>query len=297
MLHAIALLPALTLATPIIDGATAGVVDGHLQVDVTVSEPIIREDVRAKIDGGALAIYVDGASVGKKSFSSGSLTVSVLPRASYAKMQVPLSPELGCSGAIALKIIGDSTVRATMACTGEGAAAPAEAPALAKALARAKTEIAASEKAPAPVEKAPALVAAKLPVAEKAPAVAEKAPAVVEKAPAAAERTAAPVEKAAAPVAKPAAEKAPLVAEKAPPAKPADNRAAAHAATRDALAGKAAAPAGPSPVTLTIFMALAGVAGFLVWRKRKQRHSGLIRHPRDRLHRPQARHRHRRGER
>ena len=75
-MHAIALLPALLLATPTIDGATAVVADGRLDVEVTVSEPIIREDVRAKIDGGALAIYVDGASVSKKSFGTGPLTVT-----------------------------------------------------------------------------------------------------------------------------------------------------------------------------------------------------------------------------
>ena len=276
-MHAIALLPALLLANPTIDGASATIVDGRLEVEVTVSEPMIREDVRAKIDGEALAIYVDGATAAKKSFGAGPLAVTVLPRAKYAKLQIPLAAELGCSGPIALQLTGDDTkVRASMRCTGEAAAAPAEASApavaapvvAAKPAAKPQAKPAAEWKAPPAAEKA---------APAKAPPAAEKAAPAAEKAPPPAETAVAAVEKVTA-----AAEKVPVPTEKIPLGKPSNDpfatkseATAARAEAKEALAGNAKAP-NPSPLTLTIFVALAGVAAYLLWRKRKKHQSGLI---------------------
>src|SRR5688500_2718839 len=105
-MHAIALLPALLLATPTVEGVRAELTDGQLDLEVTASETLYREDVRAKLDGKALSLYIDGAEMrSKKSFASGPLIVTAWPRASYTKLELPLGADLGCAGPVSLKVV------------------------------------------------------------------------------------------------------------------------------------------------------------------------------------------------
>jgi flagellar biogenesis protein FliO len=251
-MYAIALLPALLLAAPTVEGVRAGLTDGRLDVEVTASETLYRDDVRAKLDGKALSLYIDGAEVRvRKTFANGPLTVTAWPRSTYTKLELPLGADLGCAGAVTLKI-EDSVLKASVRCTGAAArTAPAE---TAPVAAVAAAPVARPEPAPPRAEVKPE---AKL--AAKPAAAVEKPAATVEKpAPAAVETPAAAAVEKPAPAERPSLTGKPSASEVA---------AAARAVPKDNS---------PSPFTLVVFVALAAVAGYLLWRKRKQQHTGLI---------------------
>ena len=231
-MHSLALLPALLLATPTIEGASAQLTDGQLNVEVTTSEPMARDEIRTKLDGKVLSIYAEGAKLGgKRSFGEGQMAITALPRSSYAKLELPVAAELGCSGPIAVKVV-DAKITASVKCTGNEAA-PAPAPASVKQAAKPVADKpVAADNAPAPAVPAPE---------KKTEAVAAPAPA--------------PAVEASAP--------------KQPAGKPSKKEPAADPAA--ALK----TPTSPS-LTLMLFLGMAGVAGYLIWRKKKQARHGLI---------------------
>ena len=64
-----------------------------------------REDIRAKLDGKGLSVYVDGAEVAaRKSFGTADLGGNILPRASYAKIEIPLAAAMGCAGPASISV-------------------------------------------------------------------------------------------------------------------------------------------------------------------------------------------------
>ena len=160
---AIALLP-LLLATPSIDGAKLELREGNLRLEVATSEPVAREDIRTKVDGKRLSVYIDGAeAAGRKSFGTAQLSGNILPRATYAKIEIPLAAALGCAGKAAVTVT-DTGLQATLPCKAPAAEAPAEAPVAAAkpeapvataAVKTAEPVKAEPAKAPEPAAKAP----------------------------------------------------------------------------------------------------------------------------------------------
>jgi flagellar protein FliO/FliZ len=248
-MHAFALAPALLLATPTVEGARATLNDGRLAVDVAISEPILREEVRSKLEADRLSIYIEGAEAsGRRSYGRAPLAMTVLPRAAYTKVELPLAADMGCAGPVALRVT-DTGVRATLPCQAKPAAAAPPA-AEAKAETKAETKAGATTAAKGTPAPAPTPVAAPAP----APAAAPIAP------------VAAPI----APTAVAPVPAAPVVAPAAPAFAPADP-------------GKAPGPlsarapmAGVSPLPMMAMLAMVALAVFLMWRKRKQHKTGLI---------------------
>jgi flagellar biogenesis protein FliO len=131
---------------PAIEKATATVDDGRLIAEVTTSLPIFREDLRAKVDGRNVVLYVQGAAINgpKRVFGEGPQAVRAYARSSYVKLEMPLPAGVSCGGPATISV-ADDTIHMSMACKGAGVAAAAAAP---KAEAAAPAaEIAAAERA------------------------------------------------------------------------------------------------------------------------------------------------------
>ena len=122
---AVALLPALALAAPIndevpvVEDATADLQGERLAVEITTTLPVFREDVRAKIDGRNVVVYVGGAALpaGKRLFGEGA--IKAYPRATYAKLEIPMPAGLTCGGPATISI-DDGLIHVGMACGAGG---------------------------------------------------------------------------------------------------------------------------------------------------------------------------------
>ena len=167
MLTILSTLPLLALSGYVtIDGVSADAADGKVTVQVKTSGPVEAGDVRSKFAGGMMQLYLDGGHVkGARAFKSGGLEGSVLKRAEYAKVEVPLAAELGCGGAVAIAA-GESGFSASIACKG-AASSPSE-----ESASSTSTSTKAEAAAPVKAEAAPVK-------AETAPVVAAKAEAPV----------------------------------------------------------------------------------------------------------------------
>jgi flagellar biogenesis protein FliO len=133
MIMALPVLPLLsTLALSgyvTIDGVAADASNHKVTVAVTTSAAVGDEDVRAKLADGKLQLYLDAGHVrtDRRAFHSGGLAISVLKRSDYAKVEIPLGAELGCTGPITTEA-GEKGFRASIRCQGAAEAMPAEAP-------------------------------------------------------------------------------------------------------------------------------------------------------------------------
>ena len=240
---ALALLP-LLLATPTIDGAKLELHEGNLRLEVATSEPVAREDIRTKLDGKALSVYIDGAEAARKSFGTAELGGNILPRANYAKIEIPLAAAMGCGGKAAVSVT-DTGLQALLPCKPEAAAAAQIAEPVAAAPVKAvepiKAEPAKVESA-AQVEPAPKIEPAKAP--EAATAETAKAPA-------------------------PAAKAQPVKAE---PIKPAST-------STPAIAGGVAPSKGNhfSSLPTMVMVGLMLVGGYFLWRRKKHQRTSMIR--------------------
>jgi flagellar biogenesis protein FliO len=125
-----ALLPALVLASsaegnsPVIQDVTAQLSDTRIAAEVVTTGPLFREDVRVKLDGKTLVIYLTGAVIdgGKRTFGEGESAIRALPRATYSKLEVPLPANTTCAGPASIDV-DETIVRVGMACgTGGGSA-------------------------------------------------------------------------------------------------------------------------------------------------------------------------------
>jgi flagellar biogenesis protein FliO len=192
MLTALSVLPLLALSGHVtIDDVSASAAANKVTVEVKTSSPVETGDVRSKFAQGMMQLYLDGGAAGaKRAIKSGGLGIAVLKRAGYAKIEVPLAADLGCTGPVRIEAV-EGGFKASLNC--QGASAPA------------------AEEAPAPTEEKPAAVAATTKAAEPAP----KAEAQPEPK---AEVKAEPKTEAKAADEKPAAEKKPEPAKAAAPA-------------------------------------------------------------------------------
>jgi flagellar biogenesis protein FliO len=135
---------------------------GKLTVAVTTSDPVEAGMLRAKVAHGKLNIYVDQARARADRRQFGG-AIAVLPRAEYAKVEVPIGPDLTCAGPIDLTA-GGTGFRASISCHRGGAASEAG-----------------TEAVPAPLPVAAAALPAKappvtVPVTAAAPAAPPAAP-------------------------------------------------------------------------------------------------------------------------
>src|SRR4051794_9538120 len=105
-----------------IDGVAADAADSKVTVEVKTSAPVETGDVRSKFAGGMMQLYLDGGHVrnDRRSFKTGGLEASVLKRTDYAKVEVPLAADLGCTGPVAVTA-AEHGFRATISCRGAGA--------------------------------------------------------------------------------------------------------------------------------------------------------------------------------
>src|SRR5438105_2347135 len=113
----IALLPLLVLGGATIDGASAELSAGKLAVTVTTSEAVDARKIHGKIAGGKLHLYLEGGHVhsDRRQFGEGGQTIVALPRADYAKLEVPLAAGMTCGGPIGIEGT-DSGFRALVGC-------------------------------------------------------------------------------------------------------------------------------------------------------------------------------------
>lgn len=283
-MYVAALYSTLLLGTfPTVSGAQAQLEDGQLVVEVTTSEPVEHEGVHTKLDGKTLSIYLDGARVegAKRSFAGSERVVNALPRANYAKLEVPLAPDLHCPGQPSISF-EDAKVRVSLGCevVSEAGVLKSEAKAESTAETKAETKpVTKAETKPAGWAAPPVAVTAPPAHAHQASDEAAHTAKVATKP--ATPSTAKPT----APLASPAAEKG---TEKAPAHETAGETTSAPTASATETAksapargGTAAeAPSAPStgvsswPFAMTLL--LAGGAGYMFWRKRRQHGSNLI---------------------
>jgi flagellar biogenesis protein FliO len=123
------MLTQLTLATvlasatgPTLENVRTELRDGTLTVEVTTSERPDADDLAAKIARGKLHLYFVNGRVDhdRRSFQTGGRTVEALPRAEYAKVEVPLAGAT-CHGDISFVPAGRGA-RAEVKCTETAAA-------------------------------------------------------------------------------------------------------------------------------------------------------------------------------
>ena len=238
---------------PTIESASAAVGEERLVVEVRTTEPITREDLRTKLQSKSLLFYLDGTRVsrGKRVLGDAELPVNVYPRLSYTKLEVPWPADWTCAGPVTTTVF-ENGARATVGCqrqgatTANGAAAGASATIAAPA---SKTEPKAEQKPTRPT-------------GQEAPAASPPA-----------ETTIAPAER---PAAAPEAS-----ADKAAAAPAATARSAPQKAkTKTAMASddrKGPRTTPTPPWVMLSGLGLVGLAGYFVWRRRRQQQSSLIR--------------------
>lgn len=259
--------------TPAIESASAQLQEGRLAAEIVTTLPVFREDLRAKIDGRNLVLYVTGAVIpgSKKVYGEGQGAVRALARATYTKLEIPFPAGAACAGTPAIAL-DETVIKVSLAC-GAGAAAPTRvvrAEALAEKLMAAPAPTAAPVAAEPKREAAPEKVVAEKTVETKP--VADKATdAVVIKGEALAAKTDVAVAKSEPKTEAPKAEA--IVKNEAPVAK----------ATRVSDVKEEPIAAGPRasgssmPTMALGFLMVAGAVAFMFWRKRKAQHAGLIR--------------------
>src|SRR3954451_7227759 len=99
MILSVAALPLLALSGYVtIENVAADAADNKVTISVATSAAVENSDVRAKLSGGVLQLYLDEGHVhaGRRAFKSGGLAIAVIKREEYAKVEVPLAAELGC---------------------------------------------------------------------------------------------------------------------------------------------------------------------------------------------------------
>jgi flagellar biogenesis protein FliO len=178
MLMVLPVLPLLALSGYVtIDGVSADAVANKVTVSVATSAPVGTDDVRAKLAGGVLQLYLDEGHVheGRHAYKSGGLAISIFKRTDYAKVEVPLAADLGCAGPVSVEA-SDKGFSASVSCAGASAPAAEEKPAVAAKVAASPTH--AAPVAPvAPTPAAPEMHAA-APAPAPAPAPEAKTNAV-----------------------------------------------------------------------------------------------------------------------
>ncbi|HEY0713485.1 MAG TPA: hypothetical protein VGF45_12480, partial [Polyangia bacterium] len=130
MLTALTLTASLALAaapiddTPAIESASAQLQDGRLAAEVVTTLPVFREDLRAKIDGKTLVLYVTGAVIpgSKKVYGEGQGAVRALARATYTQLESPFPAGASCGGTPAIAL-DETVIKVSVGC-GATAAAP-----------------------------------------------------------------------------------------------------------------------------------------------------------------------------
>jgi LPXTG-motif cell wall-anchored protein len=126
MLMVFPVLPLLALSGYVtIDGVSADAANNKITVTVTTSAPVGEGDVRAKLTGSVLQLYLDEGHVRdhRRAYRSGGLEISVLKRNDYAKVEVPLADELGCAGPVTVQP-GATGFAASIGCKGASVSPP-----------------------------------------------------------------------------------------------------------------------------------------------------------------------------
>ena len=266
-----ALLSSLLLAQslPTVFDANADYADGRLSIEVVTSEPVPEHDVRSKLTGDSLVLYVQGAVVerNRRVFARpDGRAVNAFPRAEYTKFAVPFGPEQTCAGEIAIEV-KENRVRASVGCSDR----------VDKAVAQSVREPGHPWRSPPARPPTEAEVAKPEPIAARAqfagaPSPAASAPPPVEPSP--------PAAPAAAPVPAPPAPPAPSPAPPAPilAAVPAPLPALAPTVRTPPVSepgSRSGGFGGTAPVLVAMLLAAASI--FLIWRRRRQHGLGLIR--------------------
>jgi flagellar biogenesis protein FliO len=304
---ALALLPTIAVAAsgfedvPVVEDASAELRGDRLAADITTTLPVFHEDLRVKIDGRNLVVYVNGAAIsgGKRTFGEGPAAVHALPRATYAKLEIPMPAGQTCALPATVNV-EEGLIHVSVACSATGAAAAVTtAKEAVHAVAKAAPKAANIEaKAEANIDPTPAplrgLLTERTAAAPKERSLAGSTASVVasEPAPAGHEPVAAKAE----PKVEPAAAKAEPIAVKAEPAKPESLKAEPLAAKTEP-APIAAAPVdkattksdksptlghaddakSSSPVLVGAGLLAATMVALVLWRRKRVSQSGLIR--------------------
>ena len=309
---AFALLPTLAVAAtgsedvPVVEEASAELQGDHLAAEITTTLPVFREDVRVKIDGRNLVVYLNGTVIGggKRSFGEGPGAIHALPRSSYTKLEVPMPAGQTCTLPATINI-EEGLIHVSVGCSAQGASAAGATAAAAVTVKPAAAKVTGWAARPEPVAKAaevrverdptPAplrpLLAERAAAAPKERSLAASGGSLVAPEPTgtpAAAPVAAPTEALAAkaaepakaadalekPVAAPPVAAAPVAAPSLLPA--ADKIAPAHNTT-SAKTEPTARAESTSPMFVGGGLVLLTVIAFVMWRRRRQQHGGMIR--------------------
>jgi flagellar protein FliO/FliZ len=183
-------------AAPVLDDVTASFEAGHLSVNVATSEPVEVKDLWTKLARGRVHVYFPGGKVrnDRRHFVFPERTVEVLPRADYAKVEIPWGEGTVCTGPVSIEET-ETGVRVGVSCRKVGptnvrpAAPVAAAPVVVRPQPAPQLPVAAPPPTPAPVRTmeaplvppppvlSPALPPA--PVALTAPAAEKKGPSLI----------------------------------------------------------------------------------------------------------------------
>jgi flagellar biogenesis protein FliO len=288
---ALALLPTVAVAAsgfedvPVVEDASAELKGDRLAADITTTLPVFHEDLRVKIDGRNLVVYVNGAAIsgGKRSFGEGPGAIHALPRTTYAKLEVPMPAGQTCALPATINI-EEGLIHVSVACSASAAAAvAAPAPAKEAVHAKAAPKAAAIEaKAEANIDPTPAplrgLLTERAAAAPKERSLAGSTASVVTPEPA--QAAAGHEQVAAAPKAEPlkpeAAKPEPVVAkaEAAIAAAPVDK---ATTKSDRSLGAHADDAKSNSPVLVGAGLLAATMVALVLWRRKRVSQAGLIR--------------------
>jgi flagellar biogenesis protein FliO len=287
---ALALLPTIAVAAsgfedvPVVEDASAELKGDRLAADITTTLPVFHEDLRVKIDGRNLVVYVNGAAIagGKRSFGEGPSAIHALPRTTYAKLEVPMPAGQTCALPATINI-EEGLIHVSVACSASGAVAPAPAKEAVHAVAKAAPRAATIEaKAEANIDPTPAplraLLAERAAAAPKERSLAGSTASVVTPEPAQAAAGHEPV--AAAPKAEPlkaeAAKPEPVAAKAEAPiaAAPVDK---ATTKSDKSLGAHADDAKSSSPVLVGAGLLAATMVALVLWRRKRVSQAGLIR--------------------
>src|SRR2546430_2567250 len=112
-----------------IEGARAALDGPDMKVSIETSGPVEPGDVRTKLHGRHLVVYVDGAQgrPDRTHLGTAERPIAGFLRSNYAKLEIPFPAGARCAGPIAVHTQGND-VSARVACDGAAPAAPAPPP-------------------------------------------------------------------------------------------------------------------------------------------------------------------------
>jgi flagellar biogenesis protein FliO len=183
MLTSLTLLAVIAGDGSFVDAARASLAGADMEVSIETSGPVEAGDVRTKLHGRHLVVYIDGALVrpDRTHLGTAERPIAGFLRGNYAKLEIPFPADKNCAGPIAVRTQAEG-LSARIACEDASptGASPTSASTRSAAAASPPAPRAANRGLPATAAPSPALLIAKPAASVPGPGAAKPEPAVAE---------------------------------------------------------------------------------------------------------------------